>query len=292
MITHLRALPRPEGGAVALHFALSDDLTGVRVLRGGVAFTSPTDPTASVIYDGLPPTTGYHPFVAGGNKNVAHLLDLYAFAARFEDEPNVLEGTVVYSVFGRVGATHQPPVTATATPVRTITVSYGVGLDDLKTLLYQRLRYHALTAPLKTFVSKSETLDSQQDNQLLIKTRKVLDTIPLGAQPGKVGLEQTLLFRTIAELNLLATTPENRDTLGTYFETCLLGDLNLLSSLNWNNPNFSSQDRDADTEYGLRYSREISLDGTTEATIITPRTVNVADITFTPCSFQLLVDPD
>lgn len=287
MVTLLRALPRPEGGAVALHFALSDDLTGVRVLRGGGAFTSPDDPTASVIYDGLPPTTKYHPYVAGGDKNVAHLLDLYAFAAKFEDVPNVVAGAVVYSVFGRVDTVYQAPVIATATPSRTITVTYGVGLDDLKTLLYQRLRYHALTAPLKTFVSKSETLDAQQDNQLLIKTRKVLDTIPLGAQPGKLGLEQTLLFRTIAELNLLATTPENRDTLGTYFETCLLGDLNLLSGLNWNNPNFLSQDRDADTEHGLRYSREISLDGTTEATIITPRTVNVVNIIFTPCSFRL-----
>lgn len=279
-ISSLLTQPRPEGGAVWFSFALPEGFDEVRVLRveAGETLTGPDDPAAHVVFDGTPePAEPYnrsalletHPLPRYG------VWDIQAFTDRFSDEENIIDTVAwTYLFYARAAdGRYGEPVEVTFTPARHLDVFF---MTDVKDLVYQRARYHALLT--KAFVAKQEHVHLHKGPpQVIVKIRQNLEQIMLGAEMVGQADETTAVFHSVAEVLILCSEPMERDELGNYFTERFLGDLELLNELGWDGLSLSTRDGMMETQEELFYTREITLDGKIDAIISRGHTYTVAD---------------
>jgi len=278
-------VPRGEGGAVKLSFTLAQDFSEVRVLRvlTGVSITGPTDPTATLVFDGVPDAgeSEYYTEVSASPPPRGEVWDLQAFPDDFEDISNLIEDvTFDYYLYPSdgVGGYGIGSLVSGVTPTRTISTEFVLNVKDLA---YQRARLHARN--LNIFAAKMENLHDREPPALLIKTRATLTSIDIGVVPLRGTNATTCTFRTIMEFLLITRTPRERDDYGDTILERLLGDLTLFGALGLDE--LSIQYTDGLELVGEEpfYTREISVSGLVDALIKHSLPLNIGDIQVSAC---------
>ena len=289
-LSHELAYVRPEGGAVRLTFGMDAEVKEVRVLRvpAGAIVTGPDDPQATVVFYGTPARgEAFYRFERNSSEDDprGEVWDLEAYADSFGDSENRIDGSRWdYHLFPRGEYTWGEPVVLKVDCRRTAQAELML---DVKALVYSRARYHGLSKGV--FAIKQESLHDRAPPIIQVKARHTLTEVFLGEEDDGEGSIVTATFRAVAEARLLASSPAERDTLGDFFTSRLLGDLNLFGALGWDGLGLSTSDSMVDLGAALLYTREITLDGLVDAAVRREHTLSLRAPVF---SFRAELDID